>query len=168
MKKQTIAMVWFVPITLFAFVGASCGTKKVYTTNAGSVQVDTSTNSVKVNVNGASLETGDKVPLPADFPTDVYVIDGTIKSAMATPGVGYNVALSTTKSVAEAKSLYDQKLVTDGWTITTTGTVDQHSAVVMATKGSRSVSVAISDADGPNVVVITVTNQTSTIPSPSQ
>lgn len=165
-------LLWLAPVMALVVLGAGCGQKAAEKTveNAieraydGQADVDIGTNSVSINVNGSSMNTGDSVALPSNFPTDVYVIDGTIKTAISTPGSGYNLGLETTKTVAQAKTLYEQKLPTDGWTITTTAVIDVHSAVVAASKNGRTVSVSISDTDGPTVVVVMVT-EASTTPS---
>ena len=163
-------VLWLVPVLALMVLGASCGKKAaenavektVENATNGQADVDLGTNTVSINVNGTSVKTGTALALPTNFPTDVYVIDGTIKSSLATPGVGYTVALETTKSVAQAKALYDQKLPTDGWTITTSAVINEHSSAVMATKSGRSVQITIGDADGPNVVAITVLDKTTT------
>lgn len=168
MNKKYLLLVTL-PLALIV-LGASCGKKisektienAIEKSSNGQADVDIGTNSVSINVNGTSMKTGDSVALPTNFPTDVYVIDGTIKTAVSTPGVGYNVALTTTKSVADAKALYDQKLPAAGWTITTTAVIDVHTAVVAASKSGRTVSVSISDTDGPTVAVVMVTEKSST------
>jgi hypothetical protein len=163
MKKASFALL--IPAVAAMMVVAGCGKKVTINTQNGNVtaDIDTGTNSANININGSTLQTGDSVSLPKGFPTDVYVIDGTIKTAWSTPGLGYSASLTTTKSVNEAKSLYDTRLPADGWTIASSGVYDVHSAVVTAQKGSnRTVTVAISDTDGPTVVSITATESTAT------
>lgn len=167
-------LLWIIPVLALVALGAGCGKKAAENTveNAiekaynGQADVDIGTNSVSINVNGSSMNTGDSVALPTNFPTDVHVIDGTIKTAISTPGSGYNLGIETTKTVAQAKTLYEQKLPTDGWTITTTAVIDVHTAVVAATKNGRTVSVSISDTDGPTVVVVMVTEKSTTPSTP--
>ncbi len=163
MKKSHV--LGLASLAVFAVLAAGCGKKIVINTPNGNVNgtIDVNTNSANLNINGTTLKTGDVVSLPSDFPTDVYVIDGTIKTSISTPGVGYTVALTTTKTVNEAKALYDQKLKDNGWTLATSGVIDTHSAAVIAQKGAtRSVTVAISDTDGPTVVTITATSNAAT------
>ena len=167
-------ILWLVPVLALTVIGASCGKKvaEKATENAikkatnGQADVDIGTNSVSINVNGSSMNTGDSVALPNNFPTDVYVVDGTIKTAISTPGVGYNLAIQSTKTVAQVKALYEQKLPTDGWTVTTTAVIDVHSAVVAASKNGRTISIAASDTDGPTVVTVMVTEKSTTPSTP--
>lgn len=156
MKKSTIALL--IPAVAAMLLVAGCGKKvSIHTTNGDvDADVDVGTNSANININGSTLQTGDSVTLPSDWPSDVYVIDGTVKAAWSTPNVSYSASIEASKSLAEAKSLYESKLSTDGWTITMNGSIDAHSAVIIATKGTKSVQVSIGDADGPTVVILTV------------
>jgi len=163
MKKTSLYLL--IPAIAAILVVAGCGKKVTIKTQNGDVDadIDVGTNSANINVNGSTLQTGDKISLPTGFPSDVYVIDGTIKTAWSTPNLGYSVSLTTTKSMNEAKTLYESKLPSDGWTIASTGVYDQHSAVVTAQKGTtRTVTVTISDAESPTVVSITATESTAT------
>ncbi len=156
MKKVTLFLL--IAAVAGTLVVAGCGKKVTVKTQNGDVDADfdVGTNSANINVNGSTLQTGDSIKLPSDWPNDVYVIDGTVKAAWSTPNVSYSASLETTKSLNEAKSLYESKLSTDGWTITMTGAIDVHSAAIIATKGTKSVQVSIGDADGPTVVILTV------------
>jgi hypothetical protein len=156
MKKSTIALL--IPAVAAIVIIAGCGKKVTINTQNGNVtaDIDASTNSANININGSTLQTGDSVKLPSDWPSDVYVIDGTVKAAWSTPNVSYSASLETTKSLNEAKTLYESKLSTDGWTTTMNGSVDTNSAAVIATKGTKSVQVSISNSDGPTVVILTV------------
>ena len=156
MKHARIYLV--LPVIGLALIGFGCGKKVVINTPNGNVNgtIDVTRNSANMNINGTTLQTGQQVSLPADFPSDVYVIAGTIKTAVSTPNVSDTVALTATASMADANALYKQKLQDSGWTITTSGVIDVHSAAILASKDTRTVSVAISDTDGPTVVTITV------------
>lgn len=158
------AYLWLAPIAVLLLVGFGCSKKVSVKTSAGNVNatVDVGTNSATMNINGTTLNAGDKVSLPSDFPSDVYVIDGTIKTAVTTPNVGHTVALTTPKTLNEAKTLYEQKLADNGWTVTTSGIVEQHSAAIIATKDTRTTTVAISDAEGTTAVTLGVMQNTNT------
>lgn len=136
----------------------------VENTTGGAVDVDTSQNKVSVNVNGTSWETGDAVSLPANFPDDIYVVEGTLKVAIANDAdQGFTVSLETSKSVSDAKALYQTELKADGWTIT--GNVDiQGSSSVMATKAKRSVTVAIGQNSEKTATVVSINTYTDTTP----
>lgn len=151
-----------------AFVVTGCGKKtaeKVAETAAekaiekatnGQAQVDLGTNSVRININGGSFQVGGDIKLPSGFPSDVYVIDGTIKAATTVKeGEVYTVTIETSKTVAEAKAKYESELKNDGWVIALSmdyGT----SASVGAQKGDRTVTVAIGESEGKTLVSLSV------------
>lgn len=146
-------------------VGFGCSKKKVSVKTAvGNVNgtVDIGTNSATINVNGTTMNTGESVSLPSDFPTDMYVIDGTIKTAITTPNVGYTVSLTTSKTMAEAQALYEQKMKDNGWTIATSGIVNSTSSAIIATKDKRTATIAISEVEKPTVVTLAVMQNTDT------
>lgn len=136
----------------------------IESTTGTDVDVDSSQNRVAVNVNGTSWETGDQVSLPANFPDDIYVVEGTLKVAIANDAMqGFTVSLETTKSVSDVKALYTKELADDGWTIT--GTVDiQGSASVMATKAKRSTTVTIGANEDKSKTVVSINTYTDTTP----
>lgn len=136
--------------------------KSVENATNGTADVDIKNNSVTINTNGSSWQTGEQVSLPSGFPTDVYVVDGTIKSAVTTvAGQAYILSIQTTKTVSEVKSLYETELVADGWTITANATIEG-SASLLADKGNRSVTVGISpNTDGTTVVGVTTMQKAS-------
>jgi len=126
----------------------------------GQADVDIGTNSVKINTNAGSYQAGGNVTLPSGFPDDVYRISGTLTAAFATTDTeGYTISIETSKSMAEAKNLYDQELVSDGWTVTSSMAL-QDTIVVTATKDNRFVSVTISTID--SQVTVTITTYTNT------
>lgn len=165
MKKQGIGIA--LALAAFAVLLTGC-TKKVAekTTESATeraieratnsqVDVDLATNSVKINTNGGSYQFGGNVALPTGFPDDVYIIDGTLTSATtATENSGYTVSIETTKSVEEAKALYETQLKNEGWTIALSMQYES-SAAVGGQKGNRNVSVSIAqDTPGKTLVVL--------------
>lgn len=162
-------LLWLIPLATSAVFVAGCGQKVTIKTTNGTATgtVDVDKQSANLNINGSTLVTGNKVQLPADFPSDVYIISGTIKTAVSTPNISDTVAIEATPSMSAANELYKTKLVENGWTITTSGVIDVHSAAIMATKDTRSVTVSISDTDGPTVVMISVVKSPSTPSTPN-
>ena len=162
-------ILWIIPLLALAMVGAGCGkttAEKTVENNIkkatnGQADVDLTNNSAKVNINGSSLVTGDRVSLPSDWPTDVYVADGTIKTAVSTKDVGWTVSLESTQSVSVIQALYAEKLPTAGWIISANATVEK-SVAIIANKNTRSLNIGISDVDGKTVVTITVSLPTNT------
>jgi len=167
MSKRTLVIALLIFVTLPA---AGCAKKAAEKTaeNAiekstnGTADVDIKDNSVTVNTNGGSWQAGEQVSLPSGFPSDIYVVDGTIKTAVTTvAGQAYMIALQSTKTVSEIKTLYESKLAAEGWTISANMTI-QTSVSLVAEKGNRTVTLSISPSDdGTTVVSITTAQKES-------
>lgn len=128
--------------------------KAIEKSTNGQADVDISTNTVTINTNGSSFQAGENVSLPSGFPSDIYVIDGTLKSATTTnENNGYSLSIETSKSLSNARDQYEQKLKDEGWTVTATMNF-QGSASIVAEKDNRSVSVMVSESDGKTTVVV--------------
>ena len=122
----------------------------------GNADVDIDDGNVKVESNQGKMEAGENVALPADFPNDVYVIEGTIKVAVSdNESKGQSVSIETDKTVEEISSTYQEKLKANGWKITGTMSFGD-SATVMAEKDDRTVSVIISKGESKNIVTLGV------------
>ena len=122
-------------------------------------QVDVDEGTVKINTNSGSYAYGEEVDLPSDFPSDVYVIDGTIKTASTDKQYGsFAVSIETSKSVSDVKSDYENKLKEKGWNITYSATA-QDSSSISAEKDNRVVSVFISSSEGKTMVILSVTKK---------
>jgi hypothetical protein len=133
-----------------------CGEKKIAekvaekaiekaTNGAAEVAVDNDT--ITVNTNAGSWTAGENVSLPTGFPSDVYMIDGTVKVATTIKeNEAYMVSLETTKSVAEAKTAYEKELAADGWTININMTISE-SVSLGGEKGDRLVNATIMKLD---------------------
>lgn len=128
----------------------------------GQADVDISTNTVTVNYNGGSYQAGGNVSLPDGFPSDVYIIDGTMTAAMTTnQSNGYTVSIDTSKTVNEVKTKYESELRDDGWTISSSTTF-QDSMGIFASKGNRYCNVGASLTSGKVTAVITTYTDTTT------
>jgi len=126
----------------------------------GQVQVDIKNDGVKVETEAGSGETGTDLSLPADFPEDVYVITGKIKTVYRDAGKnGYTASIETDKTVAEAKELYDQELKQAGWKIDSFMDLGG-SMIIGASKEKRSISVMINqDAETGKTTVLVGTSE---------
>lgn len=161
MKKFYIFALCVV-LTGMAFVVTGCGKKTaekaaekaIEKATNGQAEVDIGTNSVKINTNAGSFQAGENISLPSGFPSDVYVIDGTIKAASTvTEGEAYTVSIETSKSVTAAKEAYESKLKENGWNVTLSMDF-QGSASLAAEKGDRTVTVSIGESEGKTLVVL--------------
>ena len=150
MKKSLFLALCLVVATGLFLTG--CGEKKVAEKAAekaiekstnGQADVDVDDKTITVNTNAGSWTAGEKVSLPAGFPSDVYVIDGTIKVATTIKeNEAYSLSVESSKSVAEAKAEYEKDLAADGWTINANVTVGEMFSLG-ATKGDRTVNVTV-------------------------
>ncbi len=120
----------------------------------GEADVDIDDNSVNINTDDASIEIGESVEVPADFPSDVYIIDGTVVLALEIEeNNGYTLNIQTDKPVAEAKAEYQNQLEAEGWAIDISMDLGGSSSL-SAQKDSRYASVTISEVDGQTTVVL--------------
>lgn len=179
MRKHTLLIILLATVTLLTLVGAGCGKKAaddaaetaaenaIENATNGQADVDLGTNSIKVNTSNSSFQVGSNVTLPANFPEDVYVVDGTLTSAITGAETSsFTLTIKTTKSVSEVQSLYKQQLAAEGWSLPVDVTYAD-SAAVGGQKGNRSVSVTIANdtQNGGTVVgVTTSTTQTNQAP----
>lgn len=124
--------------------------------SGGKADVDINDKNVKVETEKGTMESGENVKLPADFPKDVYVIDGTIKAAISDKdNQGQTISIETDKDVAEISTVYQEKLKADGWKIT--GTMNfGDSATVVGEKDDRVVSIIAGKSDGKTMVNVSV------------
>jgi hypothetical protein len=120
----------------------------------GNADVDLSGGSMKANVGGVSIETGDGAGLPTGFPSDVYVIKGKIISAINNiEQKSYSVYIETNGTVQEATLDYNKELADDGWTIT--GSANFGGVLSLsAEKEGRVLSVVISTGDEGKTLVM--------------
>ncbi|MBU0597407.1 hypothetical protein KKF61_00235 [Patescibacteria group bacterium] len=169
MKKIQILAVCLLLIGVAAFT-SGCGEKAaektaekiIETSTGGQVDVDIDDDSVSINTNSGSMSTSDEgVSLPDGFPSDVYVVDGTIVTAITnTESDGYSLSIVTNKSVAETKEEYEADLEAEGWTITMTLNI-LDGASIAAEKDDRSVSVSISQGDDGTTVMLGTSNNSN-------
>ncbi len=119
------------------------------------VDVDIDNDQVTLNTNSGSLQVGDSVDLPDNFPSDVPVTDGTITAAVATSeNDGFSVSIQSSQTVDQVKAEYESALVDDGWEITATLDIGGNVSL-SAEKDARFTSVGIADVDGQTTVTLT-------------
>jgi hypothetical protein len=127
----------------------------------GEVNVDINKNEVKIDTKEGSGQVGGDISVPADFPLDVFVIDGTVKTSFKNIDKnGWSLSVETNKPVTEVKSLYEQKLKDSGWTLNAIMDIGG-SITFSGTKDKRSVSVMINsvpDSGKTNVLIGTSKN----------
>ncbi|MBU0612519.1 hypothetical protein KKB10_00730 [Patescibacteria group bacterium] len=156
MKK--ISLIAIMLLTVAIVSGAGC-TKNatenaVESATGGSADVDIDNNTMKVETDEGTLEVGENVSLPSDFPSDVHVADGDILLASKTSDDAFSVTVETSKSVSEMQTEYETEFANDGWDVNTTlafgGMV-----TLGGEKDNRMVTVSISESEGKTLVIIT-------------
>lgn len=165
MKKKILKLAL---LSLAVLVLAGCGKSVLQKSNetaaekiieaqsGGKANVDINGNSVTVETEQGKMQSGENVKLPSDFPTDVYVIDGTIKVAITDQASGgQTISIETGKSLEEASAAYQEKLKSNGWKITGTMNFGE-AATIIAEKDERTVSVSIGASDGKTTVTVGV------------
>lgn len=124
--------------------------------SGGKADVDIDGKNIKVETDEGKMESGEDVKLPDDFPSDVYVIDGKIKSTISDQeNSGYTISVETDKSPAEVSKIYQEKLKGEGWDITATMDLGD-TVTIAAEKDDKSASVIAGQTDGVTNVIITV------------
>jgi methionine-rich copper-binding protein CopC len=167
MTKQRIKICCLLPVlAILAILLSGCGKTITQTTSeraaekiieqqtGGQAKVDVNQGNVKVESKDGNIEVGQNVKLPADFPKDVYVIDGNLVSAFSEPTKGtFTVSIQTEKSPAQAAAEYQEKLSSDGWKIT--GNMNFGGTFsVIAEKDDRIATAMVSASDNKTTVII--------------
>jgi hypothetical protein len=130
--------------------------KAIEKSSGGKADVDINKNNVSVNTEEGSMQAGENVKLPEDFPKDVFVFEGKINTAIKSNDKnGYTISIESDKPIGEIKTAYEEKLKADGWKIT--GTMDFGTSVsVVAEKDNRNVSVMIGSDNEKSSIVLSV------------
>jgi len=137
-------------------VGEKATEKIIENQTGGKANVDINNGNVKVDTKEGSIETGANVKLPADFPSDVYVIEGSMVAAMSDQAnKSFTISIEINKSLEEASTIYQTELKKQGWSITGTMNFGESSSVV-AEKDNRTVSVYINKSNDKTTVVLGV------------
>jgi len=118
----------------------------------GQADVNTNDGNIKVSVEGMNIETGDNVSLPKDFPTDVYLPENKLLSAM-TSEKSYTVSLEVKETQAEIFETYKQKIADSGWKIVTSGDFGGMQTV-NAEKDNRILSIIVSPGQQGRTAVV--------------
>ncbi|MDD5040513.1 MAG: hypothetical protein PHY34_05190 [Patescibacteria group bacterium] len=97
--------------------------------------------------------TRNRPELLANFPEDIFLIDGTVTAYEEPSGDrGYVVTIQSLADRQTAQSQYEQNLSADGWSVSVEAGV-QNNTIVRGEKDSRTVRVDISDSE-PGVFVV--------------
>lgn len=150
-------------LAALALTGFSCGQKTaekateaaIEDSTGGQANVNLNNGSMKVETGEGTLEAGEEVELPADFPSDVYVAEGSIRSALATEDSNYSVSIEAQESKSALYDRYISELESAGWNLTLKMSTAEVSSVA-GEKDDRIVTVSISESEGKTFVAITV------------
>jgi len=118
----------------------------------GQADVNTNDGNIKINVEGTSIETGNNVSLPKDFPSDVYLPSNNLLSAM-TSEKSYTISLEVKETPAEIFAIYKQKVANSGWKIVTSGDFGGMQTI-SAEKDNRILSIIVSPGQESRTTVV--------------
>lgn len=164
MSKNTIIIIAVVAVlaiggAVWGFLGRKAAENTIESaienSTNGSADVDLDNNTVTINTNAGTFQTGESVTLPSSFPGDVHVTDGTLVSATSvTENSGYSVMVQSTASVDSVKAEYEREFTADGWT--SQASLSYSGSVTLSyEKENRTATVTISEADGKTSVILT-------------
>jgi hypothetical protein len=160
MKKISLIAIMLLVVAVVAGAGCAKKASESLTENiiegstGNDVDVDLDDETVRINVNGGSMQVGENVSLPDDFPSDIHVADGDLKSALKTAENAFSVTIETGKSVSDVKSEYETKLADGGWDVNTT-LAFEGMVTMGGEKDNRMVTVSISESDGKTMIIVT-------------
>jgi len=155
---------YLIPVLAILIIGAGCGKKAaekaaeeaVTLASNGNVNVKINSNTVTITTNGGSTvgQVGESVKLPDDFPSDVYVITGTITTAVKDSATNrFTVSLETTTAATAAYNTYKTELVSDGWNITASMEIGT-GGTISASKDNRTTTVIVGTSDNKTTIML--------------
>lgn len=160
-------IIFFVGLVFCVSIISGCGQnnlmenkmeKELEKNLGGKADVDMNNGGVKIETEQGSIQVGGEVSLPKDFPTDIYVIDGKLVSAMKNVmGAGFQVAVQSNLSMQEIKSMYQIKLKEQGWVITNVSDLP-NGTMVSGQKGKRQVVVAAGIEENVEGIMVMITS----------
>jgi len=125
----------------------------------GDVKVDLSDEGVSVKTDKGTMQTGGKVSLPDNFPSDVHVYDGKLIAAMFNEvNNGFTLTIEIKDSLENVKSVYENKLKASGWTVGEAMNLGA-SLFLTAEKDKRAVTVVVNQVDGTSVLALTINDK---------
>lgn len=126
--------------------------KIIEESTGGQANVNTQDGTVQVNVDGTSIQAGENITLPANFPTDIYRPEGKLLSSM-TNEQSFTISIEVKEAPQEIYAAYQQKLKADGWKVVTSGDFGDMKTV-NAEKDNRVFSMIVSKAEDSQTTVV--------------
>jgi hypothetical protein len=120
------------------------------------VDVDLSKGSVKIESKegDVTVSAGEGVKVPDGFPKDVFVHEGTVKTA-TTEGGNFMLAIETEDGATKVAETYKEKLKSEGWQETRTVAMEGGSFLEYE-KDGRSLTVHLMEDDGKTLITVAV------------
>lgn len=166
-NKQIRLVAAIAAAVLLAPMLGGCGkaaekvTEKVIESNipgGGSVDFDAKENTITIENQDGTVQAGDSVALPADFPKDIPVPDGVTWNLVQniangdTKGVTAQGMLD--KTVAEVAAFMKKEAAANGWESKETFQQPDQMEMLTYNKGERTLSVTITKADDKTMLMI--------------
>src|SRR3989339_654994 len=111
-----------------------------------------------VTENG-TMQAGQDVSLPDNFPSDVYVYEGKLAAVVFNEANnGFNLTIETKDVLDDIKSVYENKLEEDGWVVNQS--MNLGGVLYLGSeKNGRVISITASQTDETTMLVINVGNK---------
>lgn len=120
------------------------------------VDIDLSDEEANIEVNGSTLQVGNDVAIPEEFPDDVFLPDGTVAAVVNTAEGAYSVTMTSTASLMALRDDYETRQAGDGWTKSSSVTVGA-GVIILWEKADRALSVTLTDnSDGTTTIGLSV------------
>lgn len=130
-------------------IGEEIGEKVIGSATNSDVEVDK--NKVTINTNEGTMQWGENVTLPSNFPEDVPVYSGAQVTASSTQNDdSFYVTLSSADAFNDVKAYYDDQIKSEGWKIDNTSSYSSggQSATFIASKDNRQLTVGVYEYPG--------------------
>ncbi|MFA6028202.1 MAG: hypothetical protein WC752_04725 [Patescibacteria group bacterium] len=148
-------------------IGEEIGEKIVSSATNSDVEVDN--NKVTINTNEGTMQWGEDVSLPSNFPEDVPVYENaSVTASSTTNDDSFYVTLTAIDTYANVKAYYDDAIKAEGWTIDSSSSYSSsgQSSTYIASKDNRQLTVGLYEYPGENdtyqitIAIDVITNST--------
>src|SRR3989339_331686 len=116
-------------------------------------------NVIEKEIENGTMQAGQDVSLPDNFPSDVYVYEGKLAAVVFNEANnGFNLTIETKDVLDDIKSVYENKLEEDGWVVNQSMNLGGV-LYLGAEKNGRVISITASQTDETTMLVINVGNK---------
>src|SRR3989339_167149 len=133
--------------------------KAIEDSMGGNTEVDLNEGNINIETENGTMQAGQDVSLPDNFPSDVYVYEGKLAAVVFNEANnGFNLTIETKDVLDDIKSVYENKLEEDGWVVNQSMNLGGV-LYLGAEKNGRVISITASQTDETTMLVINVGNK---------